>query len=413
MNLSKIFFLVVTFGLFVLVSSCKETPTKPEDELPEKEVIVPQINIPWSSLADTPWPMYHHDPQSTGRSEYVGPQQGAISSVQFAEFGTMSGISIGYNKTAFLPSGDFSYRFVAFDYSGNVKWSNDFSSTSTPIISSDSSIYISTVNNTFLSLNRNGDTLWQTSIGKMYNIGCNIDKEGNICFIDFHGSYIAELKVIDKNGKILWTLQDGRFLPSPDSQPSFSPDGNTLYVQGEKVSVLAIDINSKNVKWTFGDRELLSSPVIDNDGNIFIIIRTNSLGVTLYSINSDGEINWQFDFFSRVLMDNVEPTIDYNGNIYFGGDTLYSVTNNGKLRWAKSLDEGAIVAPIICDKNNDIYVATNRIQKIFSFTSDGKLKWKTAELPFRTLGACPAITDEGTLLFPSWRNYQISLSIIR
>ena len=28
----------------------------------------------WSQVSDHPWPMYQHDPQHTGRSEYVGPQ---------------------------------------------------------------------------------------------------------------------------------------------------------------------------------------------------------------------------------------------------------------------------------------------------------------------------------------------------
>lgn len=32
--------------------------------------IVPQYDIVWESLADSPWPMFHHDPQSTGRSKY-------------------------------------------------------------------------------------------------------------------------------------------------------------------------------------------------------------------------------------------------------------------------------------------------------------------------------------------------------
>ena len=53
----------------------------------------------------------------------------------------------------------------------------------------------------------------------------------------------------------------------------------------------------------------------------------------LYSINSEGAINWEFNFIANTLWDNTEPTIDYNGNIYFGADTLYSLSNSGKLRW--------------------------------------------------------------------------------
>ena len=59
---------LVFFLIFVLIS-CKETPREPE----KKEDISSQVDIPWPSLADTPWPMFHHDPQSTGRSKYAGP----------------------------------------------------------------------------------------------------------------------------------------------------------------------------------------------------------------------------------------------------------------------------------------------------------------------------------------------------
>jgi len=69
---------IASFLLFaILFTTCKE-PTTLIDPSP-KEDIVPQTDIPWSSLADTPWPMHHHDPQSTGRSNYSGPQNGIIS----------------------------------------------------------------------------------------------------------------------------------------------------------------------------------------------------------------------------------------------------------------------------------------------------------------------------------------------
>ncbi|GBD91598.1 hypothetical protein BMS3Abin04_02330 [bacterium BMS3Abin04] len=37
----------------------------------------------------------------------------------------MSGISIGYDKTAFLPSGDFAHILVAFGYDGQIIWKKD------------------------------------------------------------------------------------------------------------------------------------------------------------------------------------------------------------------------------------------------------------------------------------------------
>lgn len=412
MKLREIFLLLV---LLFLTGSCKEISTEP----PPEEDIVPQFNISWPSLADTPWPMYHHDPQSTGRSKYIGPQYGNITQINFAEFSTMSGISIGYNKTAFLPASDISNSLLyAFSYDGKAIWSKSIlGSYSTPLIGSDSSVYVASQNNTFFALSHSGDTLWTTPINKMYSRGINIDREGNLYFVDRIDNYPNSrnsLKVLDKDGNILWTLSDDRILGTFYNIPTFSPDGSTIYIQGDEVSVLAIDINSQNVKWTFGDKKLTSSPVVDNAGNLYIIpggeFETNRI---LYSLSPDGNINWKFNFISHSWAVNVEPTIDYNGNIYFGRDTLYSVSNSGKFRWKNHLDGGTIVSSLVCDKENTIYFGTTNIEKVFAFSSDGELEWKTDELPFRTLGACPAITDEGSLLFPTWRNYQISLSIIK
>ena len=67
-------FFLLTFILLSL-SSCETT------EPPDQNLTRPpgyQEDIPWPSLADSPWPMNHHDPQSTGRSPYDGPALGQI-----------------------------------------------------------------------------------------------------------------------------------------------------------------------------------------------------------------------------------------------------------------------------------------------------------------------------------------------
>ena len=401
--------------LFVLVFlwSCSDKPNEPE--IVRSNDIIPQKNIEWISLATTPWPMYHHDPQSTGRSKYFGPKNGLIESIRFENcWMTMSSVSIGFNNTAFLPSGEHSNGFFAFDFSGNLKWETKISSTSTALITSDSLVIIPTLYGDLIAYSHSGDTLWNSTINKMYNLGFNIDHLGNIYLIDIMGGedYAGILKVINNSGNLLWSLKDSRILGSPDAIPSFSPDGKTIYLQGSTVSLLAVDIESKNVKWVFGNKILASAPVVDNAGNIFIIPgKFGSTEFVIYSLNDAGKINWEFKSNTSCLYDNIEPTIDWDGNIYFGSDTLYSFTNSGKLRWVKGL-EGNISSALVCDINNDIYFGTSA-DNIYSFNSDGKENWIIRNLPFRTIGSCPAITSDGKLLFPSWRNAHVSLSIIR
>lgn len=400
--------------VFILICSwgCSENSNEPNINSSNDDV--PQNNIEWTSLADTPWPMYHHDTQLTGRSKFSGPKNGFIESIKYENcWMTMSGISIGFNNTAFLPTGDISNSLFAFDFDGNLKWEQQISSTSTALITSDSLVIVPTFYGTLTAYSHSGDTIWNSNINRMNNLGFNIDRLGNIYLVDaIRGDNNGILKSIDKKGKLIWSLTDERILANPDAVPSFSPDGKIIYLQGSTVSLLAVDIASKNIKWTFGNKRLSSAPVIDNQGNIFIIPgEYGSTEYVIYSLNAEGQINWEYESKTSALFDNIEPTIDWNGNIYFGSDTLYSFTNKGKLRWSKKL-EGVISSALVCDKDNDIYFGTSP-NNIYAYHSDGELKWIIKDLPFRTLGSCPAITSDGKLLFPSWRNSNLSLSIIR
>ncbi len=409
MNLKKLLLLLLISSL--LFVKC-DNPSGPIDN----EDIVPQIDIPWPSLGNTSWPMHHHDPQSTGRSKYSGPQNGVITKKVYVGI-SVSGISIGYNQIIYVSTSYWPVEFLALDYEGNVKWKSNFMSHTTPLISSDSVVYAAGVN-AFFAFTTDGDTLWKNTLdreSRIVSVGINIDKEGNLYYIDYNNT----LTVLDKNGNIKWKLRDERFLNWTDAAPTFSPDGNTLYVQGISVSVLAVDINNQTIKWVFGDKRLLSSPVIDNAGNIYIIPGEQwfSNQRSIYSLNQQGVVNWKYDFIAETLWDNTEPTIDYDGNVYFGADTLYSITNGGKLRWKKSLNGTEIVSPLICDKDNVIYLGVedpgNGDNKIIAVKGNGEIKWEIIDTIERELGVSPALTEEGALFYPTWDNQYGNYFIIK
>jgi len=222
-------------------------------------------------------------------------------------------------------------------------------------------------------------------------------------------NYNKTLTVIDKKGNIKWKMKDDRFLNWADAAPTFSPDGNMLYVQGSDVSVLAIDVDMQTLKWAFGNKVQRSSPVIDNNGNIFIIPGESKFfnKRKLYSLKPEGVINWEFKFGANTFMDNTEPTIDHNGNIYFGADSLYSLSNSGKLRWKMEL--GSVInTPLICDVNNVIYVGmqnrTNGVNKIIAVNDDGEILWEILDNLERALGVSPALNEKGILFYPTWDN---------
>ena len=78
---------------------CSDSVTNPPNYPPGY-----QYDIPWPSLAYSPWPMYQNNPQSNGRSKYIGPQQGTLSDKIRA-----------YNMQSSILIGDSAVYFCAFD----------------------------------------------------------------------------------------------------------------------------------------------------------------------------------------------------------------------------------------------------------------------------------------------------------
>ena len=384
---------------------------KPDEDVPIPETN-PQINIPWPSLGDTPWPMHHHDPQSTGRSQYAGPQQGVLYK-KVPMTTSVSGMVLGDDSNVLAGCNYYGGYLESFDYEGNLNWQSRFHTGSTPIVGSDGIIYAAGFNQ-FSAFTQDGDTVWTRPIDYNLTLGVNIDMSGNLYFID-EG---ATLNVLDKDGELLWQLTDNRFWAWEDGCPTFSPDGNILYVQGRNVMVLAVDITTQNIDWTFGDESLQAGPVVDNAGNLYFVPERTTFTNTIYSINNSGQVNWEFDIVSQSVIDVTEVTIDYKGNIYFATDTLYSLTYDGELRWKVRFEENVTtVSGLVCDLNNTVYVGAWNAQsgedQIMAVDETGELLWIVRVEGERLLGPSPAIAENGTMFFPTWNNSPGKFLIIK
>ena len=144
----------LSFISLLLITTChKKSPT----ETPTVNNIHPQANIPWPSLADSPWPMYHHDPQSTGRSQYKGPRQGKIKWTFKPDSSAFiwPGIIIGPDSTVYFSTiyektrqGKKSFLY-ALNPDGALKWKYQFNdcnfSDYAPLIVTDGTIFLGVI----------------------------------------------------------------------------------------------------------------------------------------------------------------------------------------------------------------------------------------------------------------------------
>lgn len=123
------------------------------------------------------------------------------------------------------------------------------------------------------------------------------------------GSRTERLFALDSGGHLLWTFE------SAGGSPAIGPDG-TIYA-GQQSTLFAINPDGTE-KWHFnhGPSGSSEAPTLDAAGNIYL---TNAAGI-LYSLDSDGDVRWNFDL-APTRGDDIFPSmpvIDFNGTMYVG-----------------------------------------------------------------------------------------------
>lgn len=393
------FLLLIFFANLLFVTACKDELTQPTPKPPGY-----QEDIPWPSLADSPWPMYRADPQNTGRSKYSGPTVGEIFRQINAVNMECVPVMGNENNLFFLTSLPGSlYVYKNYD---SLYWSADAGQDThiTPVIDHKNNIYVAD-NFSIKKYSQEGNLLWSMPINyEGLSASLTIDKNGNIYYIG--DDY--EIKCIDENGNLKWSYTESRLMRNTYHSPAFSPDGNTIYLQGETVSLIAFDINLQQIKWEFGNKALQAAPVVDSDGNIYVIPSSSGLNkLTLYSLSSKGDVKWQYSYYSKFSFNTEEPAIDKYGNIYFGfEDTLYSINYYGELNWKAFIGVNISTSSKILDSNGNIYFtswSSPNINKIVKYNSNGNFLW---EIPIQNQYVLypPILGGDGKLVVASFRS---------
>ena len=365
-----------------------------------------QNEIPWPTLADSPWPMMKHDPQATGRSSYVGPKTPNIVWTMDMPYGLLSGPSIGPDNNLYFGSNTFFFNDTNYFYSadprGELIWEirtpERYANPTAALISADSSVYLNSTGYNLSSVKLNGEFNWTyISETRMGLNTLNIDLDNKIYFVTQNGN----LNSIKSNGHLNWAESyDVGFWTN---QPVFSPDGQTIYIAGKDSNLYAINLDG-SLKWKLTSGPMSAAPVIDNNGNIYIVAGIDSMG--LHSINPNGSLRWGYFYLSGIRDEYSSPTIDKNGNIVFYINQtwpylfkrLISVDYFGNFNWEYVFEdeEEWILQPLICDDDGTIYCGSTLGKNYYAISNTGNLLWK---FPLNEYEVCypPAIGSDGTL----------------
>ncbi|MCK4364830.1 MAG: PQQ-binding-like beta-propeller repeat protein [Thermoplasmatales archaeon] len=160
--------------------------------------------------------------------------------------------------------------------------------------------------------------------------------------------------------------------------------------------------NTGYEKWRFNTGCVWGSPVIDNDGIIYIG------AIDLFAIYSNGTLKWRYD--TKGFIESA-AAIDDNGVLYVGSiwahpNYLYAIyTSNGTLKWKFKVDNHIFSSPAIGD-DGSIYFGSED-DYIYALYPNGTLKWKY--LTSVAVLSSPAIGEDGTIYCGSYDTYLYAL----
>jgi outer membrane protein assembly factor BamB len=420
---------VVLVVLLFLFAGCKKggNPVVPEN--PDQ-----QHYVEWPGLASTPWPMFMHDPQHTGRSMHKGPQTGAVQWQFDASESIYSSPVIDENGTIYVGSDD--HYLYAISPDGSLKWKYLTADeiVASPLIAADGTIYAAhgsgtgAANGALLALDRSGNLKWKYElVGIPSQCAPTISKDGKTVYIS-SGDMVGhprKLYAINSDGSLRWTFGGKEGQDRLDIySPAFSPDGTTMYMPGY-YKLFAVDTSGVQV-WEFFTGSDVSSSCVDIAGNIYVS------GNKQCCIAPDGTEVW-----SRSVPNTNEPpmpSIGWDGTVYIcsgeagppSGQYIHAFRPDGSLKWMQcvgALSQGHPVS----DVEGTVYVgacghfagwhgAVLDSSSLYAINSDGTYKFRlvlrSADGSVPDISSTPAIGLGNKIYVGSDRPRGISLFAI-
>ncbi len=350
--------------------------------------VIVYFTIKTLRLANSPWPMFKHDLNHTGRSPYASKSLGGIKwSVDIGDYASTP--VIGEDGTVYVV-GSIKYgnywhlKLYAIYPNGSIKWSSSelYGSMSfkSPALAGDGTVYVHGADKLY-AFYPNGTVKW--SVGTVYSSYSSpaIDDSGTI----YIGDNLGRLFAISPDGSIKWAKDIS--YRGIHSSPAIGRDG-TIYVGTGDGAVYAINPDG-SIKWSYstGD-QVLSSPAIDENGIIYI----GSNDGKLYVLYPNGNLKWKFSTGGKVYS---SPSIGSDGTIYFGSEDgkIYALYPNGTLKWSYSAGQIYWSSPTI-DENGVIYIGS-RDGMLYAIYPNGTLKWRA--IIGKPIHTTPVIASDGTV----------------
>jgi len=251
--------------------------------------------------------MYAINPDGTKKWSYYTPAEIHVTP------------ALGKDGVLYFGNGSNNESLYALNSDGTLKWKASVGRiASSPAIGKDNTIYVMTGDGNFAcglnAVNADGSIKWYFPFSsKCWTI--SVSPENSSPAIDSKGTiYIGNgnnLYAINPNGTLRWIYETGGHI---SSSPVINSD-NTIFFGSEDKYFFAINSVDGSLKWHFLTEEIINStPIIGSDGIIYVVS-----GGVLYAFNADGSLRWTYEVTDDWVDDDLSsPVIDNNGTLYIG-----------------------------------------------------------------------------------------------
>jgi outer membrane protein assembly factor BamB len=241
---------------------------------------------------------------------------------------------------------------------GSLNWSFETNSyiTSSPAVDLNGRVYFGSMDSIFYALESNGSLAWEYFVGQPVFSSPAIGENGTLYFGDENGT----LHAVNPDGTVKWTYDIDDVVDTNKSilsSPAVDTSGNIYFGSGNGFCYsLSDDGDSVSLNWKYetGDR-VDSSPVLGINDEVFFVSRDGYMrSLPIFSATNENLPNWEV-FVGDVFYST--PVIDENGRVYVIGYTgdgenhLFAYDASGTKAWDSDVSPPPFEIPSVVDSS--------------------------------------------------------------
>lgn len=335
--------------------------------------LVAVVLLSWSGTGyaqdEPPWPMFHHDAQRTGKSQFTGPSESLLKWSYRVQSNIRSSPVVDSDGAIYIGTddgtlyGQYENIFYRIDSIGSLSWSYFMRERiySSAACSADK-VYIGDFDHRLYCFFSTGTVSWSYLTGGDVDYGSSAVVNDNAVWI---GIDDGRLYCFQHDGQLLWSyrVNDWEHL---HSSPALGTT-DSAYIGSSDNNLYCIDSLGAFI-WSYetGD-EIMASPSVSTD-----TVYVGSYDHFIYNINSIGALRWSYETVGNIEY-GMAAAISTD-SVWIGSEDtyLYSLTTSGQLSWSYRC--ASVHSSPALNATDTVYVGSNDT-RVYSIDSGGSLIW--------------------------------------